>query len=323
MTQSTEKELNGMYCALVAKENREDPIGTAATHERYLFVEVPLPWGAKAEESKHFPAGLTELLKQLADHGVKCRLQPFTSDDAASPPGRRRIMYYERPARSFAYYEKIEYSIPDEQLLALVEAILLKHELVSFAPYKEATEDIRDIFVCTHGSRDRCCGKFAYPIYQTIKAKYAAKDENKLRVWRASHIGGHRHAPTMIDMPEGRYWAQVTAEILDTLILRQGDVATLSKHYRGWGGVHKLAQAAERALFIQEGWKWITYDKEATLLQEDDAAATVQIDYRSQDGAISATYEAEITTTKTVKTGGCGSEPKDVKQFEVSRLVKC
>lgn len=58
---------------------------------------------------------------------------------------------------------------------------------------------MRDILVCTHGSRDVCWGKFGYAIYKLLRARHAAP--NGLRVWRTSHIGGHRFASTLLDFP--------------------------------------------------------------------------------------------------------------------------
>ena len=53
------------------------------------------------------------------------------------------------------------------------------------------------ILVCTHGSRDRCCGTLGGAIY--AKAHKKAPDQ----VWQASHLGGHRFAPTLPVLPQG------------------------------------------------------------------------------------------------------------------------
>lgn len=305
-----------MYCSLVSKQNGEDPIGTAALHERYLFVETPFPWEKKVETSKHFPDGLTDVIARFEEEGTKCRVFAFLSNDSRSKEGMRRIMFFKKPAGPFKTYEKKEYVIAEEKLNTLVEAWLAENDLAAFQAFEEATDERDDVFVCTHGSRDQCCGKFGYPIYEAIKNNYA----DHVRVWRCSHIGSHRLAPTLIIMPEARYWGHVSEDILDTLILRRGDVKTLRNYYRGWGGVNQWAQAAERELFIEKGWDWLTYDVEAAVVKEEGMTATVQM-VAIKNGT-TETYEADIDASKTVRAEGCTLEPKEIKQFEVTRLEK-
>ena len=98
--------------------------------------------------------------------------------------------------------------MPNGELVAAVEALLhgmggLSH----FERYRQDTALVRDIVVCTHGSRDVCCGRFGYQVYDILRRRYMVR--GKIRVWRSSHIGGHRFAPTLIDYPEARYWGHL------------------------------------------------------------------------------------------------------------------
>nr|WP_280874988.1 MULTISPECIES: sucrase ferredoxin [unclassified Paenibacillus] len=302
---------------------REDPIGSAAMHERYLFVEVPVPWDYDVKASKHFPKGFIEVLKRAAENEQDFRFLSFVSDAHPSPAGYRRVMYYQKPSSPFAGYEKKEYVVPAAELNVLAEALLNGSEPMDrFEPYAFDGDHVRDLFVCTHGSHDVCCGKFGYPMYKILEENYAAKSSGKLRVWRVSHFGGHRHAPTIADLPEGRYWAQVEPEDLDTLVLRQGPFAHISRKYRGWGGIGKYEQMVEREIFIREGWSWIDYNKKGTVLKEEGHSMVVRIDYSSADGAVSGTYEGTVVPTGSVKMGGCGSEVKDVQQYNVLNVMK-
>lgn len=311
------------YCAKVSQAHQEDPIGTAPAQKRYLLVEVPLPWEYRIEDSKHFPKGLSDVLNEAARKGCAFRFLGFASDTNPSPAGFRRVMHYRRPAPPFALFEKQEYVVPEDQLNALAEAVLAQDGApLRFADYEVAQES-RDFFVCTHGNRDVCCGKFGYPIYKEIEDRYAAGAAGKVRVWRTSHIGGHRHAPTLIDFPEGRYWAQLSSERLDALVLRKGSVAELARHYRGWGGIGPFEQVAEREMFVREGWHWIRYEKQAALRkQDDDIEAWVRIEYSLPDGSVAGAYEARVQVVGTVPTGGCGSGPGEARQYKVTGLTK-
>lgn len=311
------------YCAKVSKNNREDPIGSAPGHRNYLFVEIPLPWEYRLENSRHFPAGLAEVLAEAAQQGASFRFLGCASEACPSPAGHRRVMYYSRTVPFAARFEKREYVVPEERLTGLVAALLRGEETERPLPAETAPAgESRDLFVCTHGGHDVCCGKFGYPIYKEIEERYASASAGKLRVWRTSHFGGHRHAPTMIDFPEGRYWAQLTPEVLDTLLLRRGPVSKLAAHYRGWGGVGPYEQAVERELFIREGWDWIGYEKRAELLDKDEASARVRVEFRSPGKPDAEVYEALVRSTGTVVTGGCGHGPSEAKQYELVDLAK-
>lgn len=316
-----EGPLEEAYCSLISAEGQEDPIGSASSHERYVFVEVPLPWAFKVEESKHFPVGLTDVAAHAAAEGKPFRLLGFASDVEASPAGHRRVMFYERPDGPLSEFGRAEYVVPDERLIPLVQALTARNgDRRSFAPWAQTIRaDARDLFVCTHGVHDRCCGQFGYPMYKQLLEQYAAPSNGKLRVWRTSHIGGHRHAPTAIDFPEGRYWAKLRAEVLEALVRRSGTPAVLARHYRGWGAFGPFAQAAERELFVLEGWDWIGYRKQAALLRQTEEAATVRIDYERTGGERVA-YVAEVECAATVQTGGCGRGVGEARQYNVIRL---
>lgn len=313
------------YCAAVSRQEQEDPIGSASPHRRYLFVEVPLPWTHDAEQSRHFPSGLADILLQSAEQGNGCRCLSFTSEFHPSPAGYRRVIEYRLPAAPNAFFLRHEYVVPADRVGGLASALLRDDalSLSGFDEWRESESGVRDLFVCTHGSHDSCCGVFGVPLFLRIGEHYAARSGGALRVWRTSHFGGHRHAPTLIDLPEGRYWAQVTPDLLDALILRKGSFADIARHYRGWGAIPRFGQAAEREAFAREGWAWIGYGKETDVRMKDDDTASVRIRYRSPDGSAAGIYEAEVSVSgKTVRTGGCGHAAGEAKQLTVDSIVK-
>lgn len=60
--------------------------------------------------------------------------------------------------------------------------------------------------VCTHGSRDICCGSLGPRLAQALRA--AGHQE----VWEVSHIGGHRFAPTLWHLPSWRFYGRLPLE---------------------------------------------------------------------------------------------------------------
>ena len=183
-----------------------------------------------------------------------------------------------------------------------------------------------------------------------MRERYASET---LRVWRCSHFGGHRFAPTLIDFPQGRSWGHLEPEILDLLIEQKGDVTDLYRFYRGWAGLSQLEQIAEREIWMQEGWDWLKYPKTSQVLETDESAikkysykllsllpsqqlkflinrlnkdinrAVIKIGFESPFGyrAYQARVDAKGEVATAIKSGE-KMELKKVKQYGVTDLVK-
>jgi hypothetical protein len=258
------------YCAVVSKANREDPIGTAGTVDEWLLVEVPQPWKTQLWEAKPQFQPLLQVVEKLASRPIryfKTRLLAIAPDKTYTNPELVRIFHYKRPNKLFAQYTKQEYLLPHNQLAPLAEALLFKpQQLTRFVNYQQLTAHIREILICTHANYDRACGRFGYPLYQHLRQQYATEN---LRVWQTNHFGGHQFAPTLIDFPDGQVWGHLEMDILDCLIHRRGDVAQLRPFYRGWTGLSKFEQIAEREIWMQMGWEWSNYEKTGRILAQD------------------------------------------------------
>jgi hypothetical protein len=292
------------------------------------MVEVPQPWHRDVAGSRRFPEGLREVLEAAAEAGLVGKLGGLLPDREYSRSGHTRLLFFRRPAGPFAVYERDDLLVPDGELVPVVRGLLdgaegTSNEPSRFERYRQETAHVRDILVCTHGSRDVCCGRFGYPVYDALRRRHAAP--GRLRVWRTSHIGGHRFAPTLIDYPEGRLWGHLEPWAAQRLATRQGPVSDLSPFYRGWSGLkNPFEQVAEREIFAREGWAWTGYLKAGQILASDGDRAEVRIDYRSSDGAVSGAYEAAVETAGTVITleSSGNGELSEARQYRVVRLEK-
>jgi hypothetical protein len=321
------------FCSQVSKTNGEDPIGSAGTYDHFLFVELPEPWSANAVY-EHLQLGVIhKMAKALRqEQSISAKVMAI-APDYDSNPGRTRVLHYQRPIERFAYFERQEFLIPQEEILPLATALLKQPEALSqFDCYRQQPDSVRDMMICTHGSYDIACGRFGYPLYRTLRNEYGASlSLLPLRVWRCSHIGGHQFAPTLLDMPEGRYWGHLEPEILDLLVHRRGSVSELRRFYRGWAALAWAEQIAEREIWIKEGWNWLNYLKHGETLAIDNPNADypdwveVQIHFTSPDGSLSGTYEARIEACGQVTTmwnSGNAKWLETIKQYQVSRLDK-
>lgn len=326
------------FCSMVSKANGEDPIGSASYANHWLIIEIPQPWSSQlfAEDSRIQPV-LTLIRNLILNYGIKIKPIAIAPEREYSQPGYTRVLYYYRPAELFSEFEKQEYLVPEADTSRLAIAILKQivnesNELAAFQNYRQHQNATRDILVCTHGNVDVACARFGFPIYEKLRKEYAADSLGYLRVWRCSHFGGHQYAPTLIDLPEGRYWGHLEPEILDALVHRQGSPEQLYRFYRGWAGVSKFEQIAEREIWMRLGWDWLQYEKRGQIVrlgetrvrsflrkvlqlipskrlqfwlersQQDASWAEVKLDFISPKLGLSGYYEARVEVSGQIMT---------------------
>ena len=311
-------------CSLVSQANGEDPAGTATPLGTRLIVETAQPWKRDVINSRYSVEGLRRVVEEAREDGLLGAFAAVLPDREYSRKGHTRVLFLRRPYGPFAVFEKEEFLVPDGELVTAVEALLRGSDGSSpLERYRRDTAGVRDVVVCTHGSRDVCCGKFGYPVYDHLRRRYAGR--GGLRVWRSSHIGGHRFAPTLIDYPEGRYWGHLEPWAAERLVARRGPVSDLRPFYRGWSGLGSpFEQVAEREAFAREGWAWAGYLKEGRILASGGDRAEVRISYESEDGAVSGAYEALVENAGTVMTleSSGKEELTAVDQYRVARFEK-
>ena len=70
-------------------------------------------------------------------------------------------------------------------------------------PHRFSPEHAQDrLLICTHGSRDRCCGSLGVKLARCLR-------EAGADVWEVSHIGGHRFAPTLWCLRDWKVYGRV------------------------------------------------------------------------------------------------------------------
>ena len=208
-----------MLCSAWAREQQLDPIGSAGSYQGFLLVEWPLPWPRDLGED---PA-LAPVAAAARAAGM--RLQGLVP---AAGGGPRHVIAYRWPQHGGARYERAELLVEPGEV---VEAALA---IGGEAP---SAGETTDLLVCGHGRRDRCCGSLG-----TVLALEILADPGPLaagvRVWRTSHTGGHRFAPTAIVLPQGTAWAFCDRDLLARVVRKHGpleDVLPRSSRLCGAG----------------------------------------------------------------------------------------
>lgn len=259
------------------------------------------------------------LRRDARTRGRRVRLQAIAPDANYSLPGRTRILHYSRPPGAFAVFDRDEFLVPTEQAASLCRALLGGEVVPASCPYRVASE-VRDVFVCTDGARDTCCGAFGYPVYRALRAR-----EPTARIWRTSHLGGDRFAPTALTMPDARAWAHLDVATAVRIADRVGTVDAVAPHYRGWCGLRSpYAQVAEREAFVRHGWGWLRYRTSGEVVRVDEQAgrADVRIEFRCPEGTDVGAYEATVEIARRVPDSACGRVPDGTSTAPEYRIVR-
>ena len=296
-------------CSTFSSSNGEDLGGSAPSWTNLLVFELALPW----EESIH--ANLS---------GEETRLQCVVPDPDYSSSGTR-VMLFSKPRKPFSVYNKLEFQVPDNLLISLIETLLTQEDLRPFDSYRNHAVT-RDILVCTHGSHDVCCASLGYPIYQFLKKEKSPPSNAQLRIWRTNHVGGHRFAPNIIDMPEGRMWARLNSGNIKSWLARTRPANTFKKFYRGWAAMNSpYLQTAEREILATENWDWTKQIIQTSRqkLNHDKNHASLIIRATSHSNKTNSTYTATVEMTGTVPKIDCitGKHTGEYNQYAVRELL--
>ena len=290
-----------MRCALRHVAEQVDPAGTASVWDAVLVVEVPLPWARDITEAEPFASLCERPVGTITgSDGRTWRPQGIVPDD---PDAGVRVIAHEGPSEGVGPMTRREWLVPPDaraDLVALCRALL-----EADAPALERFEGMRDdppagtvdVLLCTHGARDVCCGGSGTALFNEVLAAMDTRHSHA-RLFRTSHTGGHRFAPTALSFPEGVAWAHLDAGTLLAVLAHDGDPATLGPHVRGavtLGGSH--AQVADREGFLRWGWDWFTERRSVRCVQGDpsgDASRTEVLAESVSGGSRGVVVDVEL-----------------------------
>ena len=305
-------------CALANLRAGVDPIGTATPFDELFLLQVAPPWPSIALKAAGVPAGLQQALAPAIQAGRTVYGLLIDADDVPpAPAGMLRFIHVRRPPGPARQLERKQYLVSLDEAAASFGSLALAEAPGSALEIEPPPA--RELLVCTHGSRDGCCGEFGEAAYRYLCDRYAGPD---LQVWRASHFGGHRFAPTLIDLPDGRCWGWLTAARIDALVERREPVAELMPAYRGWCALPNEAQAAERDLFAEVGWAWQEAELQADLQAVESAGVIdARLSYRLPGGRPATRHaELQVIPAEAAAPASCGATPSGFSRYTCTWL---
>lgn len=208
-------------CSMLSLDAQEPMIASTLEHiHHWILVEQPKAWPARPGVDD---LDVTESQRAMIERALEkegTRLQWVRNTSSTS----NRIFLC-TANRLYLANEQTQELIP-EQMTSYDQALIL---------------------VCTHGSRDRCCGTLGGAIY--AKAHKQAPEQ----VWQASHLGGHRFAPTLLALPQGMMYGRIEEEDIAALLSHPSHTPFSCDRLRGIPRWPKEVQTAAHTLWQKEG----------------------------------------------------------------------
>ena len=336
-------------CAVHAADIGVDPGGTSICADAVALVEVPLPWPKPV-----FASGLLEGFTPMTDLAVGptrvLAAVPATGNNTrgavSSRPGAlagdtshtgtvRVALHCRTGAGTKSYRFTADGAAGLRLLFAHLARCMPTEPIPEHAGFvlTGVGRDERAVLICTQGSHDVCCGSEGTRLaadFEAVLRAYGSQHDDvpdslptntgQVTVYRVSHTGGHRFAPTAMTLPDGRMWAGIEAGELAAVLDRTAGAAVMAPRCRGWWGAPTgPPQVAERAVFGHVGWpledmaREIRFRLNGTSWEVEVSAAEAE-----------RTWTVSVTASRTVPTIACralgGLPAKPATEFEVTGL---
>jgi hypothetical protein len=320
--------MDKFFCADHSRNLGESPIGTAPPVKTYVLIECPSPWTAQASHSPAMPSRLGQVMGRISQQHPSVRFL-LVSRAMTQLLGCRAVIVYRQKGEIFCDgYDRFE--LPVQGLEQAAEAIAQFFE----APVRQTPTptSLQDVLICIHGSRDQCCARYGKPLFAAAQkyfqgeysqgeysqGKYCPAD-SQVQIWGSSHIGGHRFAPTAITFPDGRYYARLTLEGLQSILLRQAG-ALLRPMYRGWGILPAPLQGVEQHLLEQMGDRWFQVAIRYEVLTSDATRTKALITWMDRGEITSCYCEVAIEAGISLRDSCNSTQPSTHDQYSIVHL---
>ena len=233
-------------CSATSRLAAEPLPGTAPLARAWLAIEQHGPFGHDALRQSHFPREIADqLLAAIADTAIRPALiRPVGrhADRHRHTTRRQVFLASSIPGREGLVSAAIE----DARELLTIDFVALSRGDLATAWPRAVPHNRPLLLVCTHSKRDLCCAMYGRP----LAAGLASNPNYAQAVWETSHLGGHRFAPTAVQLPHGwvhgRLDHSTAAAVLDGAMTSPETVPIGTA--RGRSALTGPAQAADLAV---------------------------------------------------------------------------
>lgn len=294
------------YCSELSSGAAEQPHGTASTGEVWLLVEYPRAWGAKALEESDLSRAVKSYLNRTCRSIPRSRLL-FVKQERDERDSFNLFIVRSRERSPFILKFQLE---SYEQLPELDVAALATGKRT---PQSANLLDGPLLLVCTHGRRDKCCAKFGYALYKSLRAE---AEPGGARVWQSSHVGGDRFAANMICFPHGLFYAHVSGDAGRAIASEYAAGRLMLEGYRGRACYGHVIQSAEFFIRRESGLRGLDDLRYLCRHQVSDNRWRVQFSVPAQQTVHTAQVTSRLSEFQNFIT--CHStEEQQVVQYEL------
>lgn len=227
-------------CCVISRVRKEPMMASVKPVENWLLLQYQGAMGSQALAESDIPTEVQKHLNEVIASGPKVRLLLIKSQQDIPGQTIKLISVNSSEADPFYIQHELE---SYEQLLDMPLDLL-----ISDSKSRDHVIQRSPIFlVCTNGRRDPCCARNGLPVFNTLNGLAPAK------VWRSSHVGGHRFAANVLQFPQGIYYGRMTPDDAESLLRAGSEGELLLDHYRGRACYEKYVQAAEAHLRLKTG----------------------------------------------------------------------
>lgn len=239
-----------LRCSVAARRLGEPADATAPWAVSWLGLVVPGSWPADA--TTRLPSDLRSALSAV----------PSVRPVLVRPVGRATtdvglLLAGTLPGRSWARTVGADATADVVAELAASGSAALEALAEGRDPRLGRRVERPVVLVCTNGSRDACCAREGRPAAALLHERLAPVRRRLLSrgpagadVWEASHLGGHRFAPTAVVLPHGVLLGGLGPDPSALADAVEGVLAgrTVLEGYRGRSTWRTHEQAAETAV---------------------------------------------------------------------------
>lgn len=215
-------------CSTAARDRGDPMVATAPPARRWLLLEHPGPWPARA----------LDVLEPTLARALAARAEAVGA----------RVVLVRRPGRHPRQAGTVRWAVADARL---------GHEAIRWS----MTDDLHDLLVadwdpaahpgdgpsdaapvalvCTHGRHDVCCALRGRPVAAALDARWPG------RVWECSHLGGDRFAASVVLLPHGLCYGRVDPSDAVALLGSYESGRVVPRLLRGRSSFTRAEQAAQ------------------------------------------------------------------------------
>ncbi len=314
-------------CSKATKLSNENIICSITKLEAQLAIELEEPWESIPLKSIKFPQALLKLVPQLAKMKIEFGVNYFAKNEH-SIKDHTRIFIFKRNEHEFEDFNKLEILVPNNELQDIIP-LFVEYFASHNNPFQnweiKTHKNVNELFICTHGARDQCCGKYGLQLYQEFETQPNQKRTSQFRIWKSSHIGGHRYAPTFYEAPSMRWYGLFNKKDIPDFLNREEAKFNIANNYRGMSGIiNKYALLAENELFKKYSWNWLKAENKNYEVTGIDGQDSAKVDFyfklHDSPNLMKASFQIYFDKI-TEGISSCGSsDVKSVKQYIVQEI---